>query len=250
MNFILQSLKAVYKTFFTTDKRFPIEYFRFNTADYFSRMIYSKYLFSEYGRAWLDDENFIKWYRSYPENNHSADRKYFMKNLLLLTEHIEGDTSECGVYRGSSSELICFQIDGTGKQHHIFDSFEGVSKPDQNDGAYWEEGVFNDSSEDIVKKNLAAFNFVHLYKGWIPIRFNEVADKKFSFVHIDVDLYKPTLDSIAFFYPILQKGGIILLDDYGFHSCPGAKKAVDDFMADKPEKIINVPTGQAFIIKQ
>jgi hypothetical protein len=68
-------------------------------------------------------------------------------------------------------------------------------------------------------------------------------------VHIDVDLYQPTLDSIRFFYPRLAPGGIILCDDYGYSSCPGAKGAFDEYMKDRPEKIIHAPTGQAFIIK-
>jgi hypothetical protein len=76
-----------------------------------------------------------------------------------------------------------------------------------------------------------------------------VADITFSFVHLDVDLYQPTHDSLAFFYPRMVTGGIIVCDDYGFDSCPGAKKALDDFFRDK-EEIINVPTGQAFVIKK
>ena len=36
-----------------------------------------------------------------------------------------------------------------------------------------------------------------LMKGWIPTRFQEVADRHFAFVHIDVDLYEPTRDSLA-----------------------------------------------------
>ena len=33
----------------------------------------------------------------------------------------------------------------------------------------------------------------------IPKRFNEVKDNKFSFVHIDLDLYEPTKESLNFF---------------------------------------------------
>ena len=80
-------------------------------------------------------------------------------------------------------------------------------------------------------------------------RFPEVAGRTFCFVHIDVDLHRPTLDSIAFFYPRMAPGGIILLDDYGFVSCPGVTEAIDAFMADKPEPIVNLASGGAFILK-
>ena len=33
----------------------------------------------------------------------------------------------------------------------------------------------------------------------------------------------------------MQRGAVIVYDDYGFPTCPGARKAVDDFFADKPE---------------
>ena len=43
---------------------------------------------------------------------------------------------------------------------------------------------------------------------------------------------------------------MILLDDYGFASCPGVTQAVDEFMADKPEPIINLASGGAFIVRE
>jgi 2-polyprenyl-3-methyl-5-hydroxy-6-metoxy-1,4-benzoquinol methylase len=41
----------------------------------------------------------------------------------------------------------------------------------------------------------------------------------------------------------------MLFDDYGFATCPGARLAVNEFFVDKPERIIELPTGQAFVIK-
>ena len=42
---------------------------------------------------------------------------------------------------------------------------------------------------------------------------------------------------------------MILLDDYGFQSCPGVTKAVDEFMTGKPESIINLASGGAMIVR-
>ena len=53
---------------------------------------------------------------------------------------------------------------------------------------------------------LKDFDFVKIYKGWIPEKFNLVDNSKFSFVHIDVDLYEPTLKSLEFFFPRLEEG--------------------------------------------
>lgn len=64
-----------------------------------------------------------------------------------------------------------------------------------------------------------------------------------------MDLYQPTLDSFRFFYPRLNPGGIILCDDFGFATCPGARKAANDYFSDKVEKMIELPDGGGFIIK-
>lgn len=88
-----------------------------------------------------------------------------------------------------------------------------------------------------------------IHKGWIPERFKDVEDMKFSFLHVDVDLYDPTIDSLKFFYDRMTTGGIIMCDDYGSVSCPGAKKAFDEFFADKQENILELPSAQAIVVK-
>jgi hypothetical protein len=173
-----------------------------------------------------------------------------LNSLLSLVEHLPGDTAECGVYHGATSDLICKKFQHQQKIHYAFDSFEGLSQPLGMDGSYWHTGDLK-ASEDIARKNLAPYQEkVKFYKGWIPERFAEVVSNVFCFIHIDVDLYEPTLESLKFFYPKLVSGGIILCDDYGFSTCPGAKLAFDEYMSDKPEKIVHVPTGQAFILKR
>ena len=46
-----------------------------------------------------------------------------------------------------------------------------------------------------------------------------------------------------------QMGGLILCDDYGFTSCPGATKAINEFLQDKEEKMISLSGGGGFLIK-
>ena len=97
--------------------------------------------------------------------------------------------------------------------------------------------------------NLTAFDdLIVFHQGWIPDQFSDVADARFCFVHIDVDLFQPTRDSLDFFYPRMVRGGLIVCDDYGFETCPGARRAMDEFFADRPEPIVHLPTGQGFVI--
>lgn len=227
------------------------EFARYRAAETMAKVLYPKYAFSEYGRKWLEDAEFLAEYRRLsPSNLRSADRKFMLRSLLALIDQVPGDTAECGVYEGASSYVICRHHTGSNRLHHGFDSFEGLSKPSRADGDYWRTGDLS-VSEALARENLADFSNVRFYKGWIPQTFSEVpATTTFALVHIDVDLYQPTLDSLRFFYPKLNPGAVVICDDYGFITCPGATKACDEFLADKAEKLVHVPTGQAFFVKR
>lgn len=164
----------------------------------------------------LDRAN-VKW-----TDNFSKQLRFY--SLQQIIEHVLGlkldaDFAECGCWKGHSSFIISTLLSKNNfqNQFHIFDSFEGglsdKTAKDQNDqyGLSAEETIKEkemfSSLEENVDKVLEKFDFIKLYKGWIPDRFEEVKDQKFSFVHIDVDLYKPTLDSLEFFYPRLAGGG-------------------------------------------
>jgi hypothetical protein len=78
-----------------------------------------------------------------------------------------------------------------------------------------------------------------------------VEDRRFKLVHIDVDLYQPTRDSVEFFYPRMVPGGVILCDDYGSTRCPGARRAMDEFFFEKPEgPVVDLLNGQGLAIKR
>jgi hypothetical protein len=143
----------------------------------------------------------------------------------------------------------------TDKTLHLFDSFEGISAPGPDDQAVggpdknWKKGMLA-VEENTVRDNLDGFRLVEIHRGWIPERFSDVGGSRFCLVHIDLDLHRPTHDSLEFFYPRLNPGGVIVCDDYGSGYCPGARKACDDFVRDKPESVLHLPTGQGLIIKR
>jgi hypothetical protein len=202
---------------------------------------------SEFGRSWIDDAAFVRAMEAFDGegNRRGLDRKWTLDQLLKLVRRVEGDTAECGTWKGGSSWLLA----RAGRTHHAFDSFEGLSQPGAGDGTHFRKGELAVSEEEF-RRRLSDFPGVKTYKGWIPSRFAEVAERRFCFIHVDVDLEQPTADSVAFFYPRLNRGGILLLDDYGFAICPGARRAVDDFFRDKPEAVIELPTGQGVVIRE
>jgi hypothetical protein len=198
-----------------------------------------------------------RWQETAQTKDYLNERHYIVHSMAKSVANLPGDSAECGVYYGAGSFVIGLAMEGKPDAcHHVFDSFEGLSRPDAVDTpsegrAYtWKEGDLAVSLETVIH-NLRCFDFVRYHKGWIPSQFGTVADRRFAFVHIDVDLYQPTHDSLVFFYERTVPGGIILCDDYGSIHCPGATKAFDEFLADKPEKhVIQLTTGQGFIVKR
>lgn len=238
---------------FALDKKSPMEVFEI--ARIFFRRIWRDVPLPDHGRLIEQDVAFAReFHRVSAESDVTFDRKYALDQLFQLTLGVEGDVAECGTYKGGSAFFMARRIikHGLDKRLCLFDSFGGLSAPASIDGTYWHEGALPSTIDDVrvALAPLGPTPFVEFYQGWIPGRFGDVADRSFCFVHIDVDLHAPSMDSIRFFYPRMREGGVILLDDYGFLSCPGVTKAVDQFMADKPEPIINLPSGGAFIVKK
>jgi O-methyltransferase len=199
---------------------------------------------------WWRDREFTRFLHRFGELRVlNTDRKWTIHQLLRLVAHLPGDTAECGVFRGATSYLICSANGASGhpKTHHLFDSFEGLSQPTAADGVHWSRGDLRFSKAK-VERALSQFQDVSFHPGWIPSRFDEVAGRTFSFVHIDVDLADPTRHSLEFFYPRMTPGGIIVCDDYGFTTCPGATAVIDAFLADKQEKMLALPDGGGFLI--
>lgn len=184
---------------------------------------------------------------------------------IILEKNNVADFAEAGCWKGHSSYFISKLIleynlkNNKNIRFHIFDSFEGLSdvKDQDSNVKKLDPSLINHikqqfiSNEEFVKNEvLNEFKFVNIYKGWIPEKFHEVKNSNFSFVHIDVDLYEPTLKSLEFFFPRLLDGGIIVCDDYNSHGFNGAKKAWDEFFEEKKVKINFAPSlSGSFILK-
>ncbi len=89
-------------------------------------------------------------------------------------------------------------------------------------------GDFADTSIESVRQYLGEHKNVTCVQGFVPDTLGIIRERAFSFVHVDLDIYQPIKAACEFFYPRMQKGGIMLFDDYGYPSCPGARMAVDE----------------------
>ncbi len=212
---------------------------------------------------WLNDMRWLEPYEKYLEadrlpdkpKTRILDRRFVLIKFAESVRRLDGSSAECGVREGVGSALICKALEGTyreGSRHYGFDSFEGLPEPSARDAMAsgvnnWRKGGLSRQLED-AQRYLADFPTCTLVKGWIPESLDTVRDEVFRFVHIDVDLHSSTSDSLAFFYPRMVDGGIMLFDDYGTDTCLGARAAVDEFFAGTPESVLELPSGQGFVI--
>lgn len=264
--------------YFLEDSLINDKELKFTQNEIYERLFINKRLqsiFNEYIFDWINDKAFNETYSKalkvtkQDENLLHKARSYVLLQYLKQTLKLSNDYKkinvvECGVYKGLSSYLMLNSIKECGYdnrlRYHIFDSFEGLSKRENKDinneflpGKSLSNMLLHNEERILVcplqqvKDNLKKFKSVNFYKGWVPEKFGEVENLQFSFVHIDLDLYQPIIDSLRFFYPRMIKGGIIILDDYGFLDWPGAKKATEEFMQEVSSNLIRLPTGQAII---
>ena len=152
------------------------------------------------------------------------------------TRGLEGDVIECGTYRGGSAAIIGQMLRGTDKFLHLCDSFKGLPEPGCHDN-YHLGGDFHETSAALVERGLRLLDVPSkLHVGFFETTLPALAHLRFALAHIDVDLYSSVKISLEFCYPRMSTGGIIIFDDYGAPTCLGAKRAVDEFFAARPEK--------------
>jgi len=178
----------------------------------------------------------------------SRDRAFLLLELLTHALNLEGDVCEMGVYKGSSAYLIADTIKQSTKTLHLFDTFEGTPKHSDNDNMN-REGLYADTSLEGVQEYLGEFKNLSFHKGFIPDTLQAIENTRFCFAHLHLNLFQSTKDAMEFIYPRINKGGVILIEDYGLCKCAGVKKASDAFCEINNTHTVWLPTGQGMIIK-
>jgi hypothetical protein len=172
--------------------------------------------------------------------------------LLDRTRDIAGDVAECGVFKGSSLAAIALHLRKNRPAKRVFglDSFRGFDESVQKDialgGAADTQkriGGFDSTSLAKVRTKLARLHLldaVTLIPGYFTESLIKLPKTSFSFVHLDCDIYDSYSQTLSYFYDRMSPGGIILFDEYEDPPWSGCKLAVDEFLADKPEKPVAI----------
>jgi O-methyltransferase len=171
----------------------------------------------------------------------------------------EGETArtiEIGVFRGGASCLLASvaqELLPGRVGHYAVDTFAGHAAEDIPSGA---EGahlprMFGGAEYADVARYLSRFDFVQVMKGRVQDLLPDLRRHRFHFVHLDVDLFEPTLFVLTEFYPLIEPGAAVVVDDYGFVTCPGVREAVVQYLAKNPRHFtkFELPTGQCILVK-
>jgi O-methyltransferase len=202
----------------------------------------------------------------------SAERRASLLGSIdhLVRHGIAGDIVECGVWRGGSMMLAALALMARGdtERHlYLFDTFEGMSEPTDNDrSASGEsaqaqldrtrkgEGVWCEAGIDDVQANLWSTGYprdrIHFVKGKVEDTIPETLPERIALLRLDTDWYESTRHELAHLYPRLSRHGVLIIDDYGHWQ--GAKQAVDEYFAGSAEPVFlhRVDYTARLLIKQ
>jgi O-methyltransferase len=172
----------------------------------------------------------------------------------VIAYNVDGDLVEAGCNEGQSAVLIQKVIEShqSFKKLYLYDSFEGLPATGVEDGTSYRIGQLA-TSERQVRQNfqLHRLRLPVIHKGWFSDTLPGHLPETICFAHLDGDLYHSIMVSLTYIYPRLSRGAICLIDDYcdtdvnprGWNHLPGVKKACDEFLSDKPEKITYLFSG-------
>ncbi len=159
----------------------------------------------------------------------SPDRLGMLIAYSWMMSEKPGAFAEFGVCQGGSLDLLS-------RLHpdrliYGIDSFEGLPQGGPMDTYHITKGEFALNEEEFEMLGICFMSKnVEILKGFSPEIFSHIiTTQQYSFVHIDVDLYQSVKDALDYFYPRLIEGCIMIFDDYGFPTTPGAKQAIDEF---------------------
>lgn len=196
---------------------------------------------------------------------------YSSRDTLKSTYHLaqfyaawSGIYVECGVAAGA--QIIAMAHGAPKKKIYAFDSFEGIPLPSNRDDQMpgirklsmkereklpepgkqklESSGATVVSLEDFqINLTLAGINTSNIIpiKGWfeetVPVWAPLLPE--IAMLRLDGDLYNSTYVCLEHLYPLVQRGGIVIIDDWHLQGC---RDACDDYFHRinySPEYLIN-----------
>lgn len=175
--------------------------------------------------------------------------------LVEQVANLEGALIEVGVWKGGTGGLIAKKSELCGVKDTVYlcDTFSGVVKANPIHDNVYKGGEHSDTNEEIVKELIFdqfQLSNVKILNGIFPNDTEHlVKDKIFRFCHIDVDVYDSAKDIFEWIWDKMVIGGIVVFDDYGFITCQGVTKLVNELSENKDNIFFHNINGHGILIK-
>lgn len=181
-------------------------------------------------------------------------RTHIVCYFANMVKNLEGDYVECGVNTGAYSIAVIDYINfsETSKTFYLLDTYDGlvteqVSDEEKEAGIDKYLSSYKNNYERVVD-TFAPYN-TKIIKGMVPDTLPLCDAQKICYLSIDMNCVAPEIAAANYFWDKIVKGGVVILDDYGFPMHINQKLAFDKFAKEKSVEILCLPTGQGVIIK-
>jgi hypothetical protein len=171
-----------------------------------------------------------------------------------VTNAVPGSLVECGVWRGGSvlAMILTLQRHGVDDRDiYLYDTFEGMTEPGEHDTSPFDEPaadtwlqataagkqawdymfqpeVFGrDQVEALLLSTGYPADRLHFVVGPVEQTLPGVVPQAIAVLRLDTDWYESTRDELEHLYPLISRGGVLIIDDYGHWE--GARRAVDEY---------------------
>ena len=207
-------------------------------GDYNTLKVLNEMALSIYSKAYINE--FLNVWDRYKERTSlDFEKAHIIMRLCQQSRLAGGDAAEFGARQGGCSRIIAELISECGGNTFLFDTFSCYPKRSLGDAgrrAQSASPTYNNLDE--LREYLSGLN-VTICKGEFPKTLpKDFKNVKLSFVHIDFNSCKGTRESLKAVYPILNRGGVIVFDDYADQDSPGVTKAVNEFFRRKKSEIV------------
>ena len=175
---------------------------------------------------------------------------------------VPGSFAECGVWRGGSVLAMIHTLQSLGvedREVYLYDTFTGMTEPTELDSSpyyrpaleLWEEAAGRPFpeffapeilNEDSVREVVLATGYpagrIHFVRGPVEETLPGQSPGQLALLRLDTDWYESTRHELVHLYPLLEPGGVLIIDDYGHWD--GARRAVDEYFgAEAPQVLLN-----------
>lgn len=169
---------------------------------------------------------------------------------------IAGAFAECGVWRGGSVLAMILTLQDLGVEDrdvYLYDTFEGMTAPTEADVSEddrpaletwqraqrenqraWPHLFESDQiTEEAVRSLMATTRYpadrLHFVRGPVEETIPGCVPQSIALLRLDTDWYESTHHELVHLYPRLERGGVLIVDDYGHWQ--GAQQAVDQYFS-------------------